>query len=404
MGSLFPDSSYCHKSRCGIQIAGDRATLESPRSDRQAGCAVGGDECLERPGRNESRAGFSREETEKSIAQKWGYRRDDPRIEIVRALGSKGGREIIPLLARFAGDRNALMAIEACNGLGRIGSPEIVEPLLAATHAREKAMGGSNPMDRPAQAIVNALVRVGKPAVGPLLKALQDNEPALRAYCAEALGKIGDRRATGQLCAAINDPDGLVAFKAVQALKGLKDPRSVDALISALNKKGGVADIASYALKGIGAPAAAPLARALREDDLTLRLNLADVLISIGPPAARPVSRNLSGEDVSPLLVSSRVLEWIGRDSPDALSPLLRDRNENIRRRVAQLLGDLADRRSTEALIGILQQDNDALVRCRAAEALGKLRDRRALQALRVASGARHAQIREAALWALAQF
>ncbi len=75
---------------------------------------------------------------------------------------------------------------------------------------------------------VDALIAVGAPAVPLLNEALSGQRPWLAAYrAAEALGQIGDGRATGALIAALQHPNSNVRWSVVQALAQLGDVRAL---------------------------------------------------------------------------------------------------------------------------------------------------------------------------------
>jgi hypothetical protein len=77
----------------------------------------------------------------------------------------------------------------AVETLGIIGDARAVEPLI-------KAIGKS-------LVVRHALVKIGEPAVEPLIKALKDEDYSYSA--AKALGEIGDKRAVEPLIKALED-------------------------------------------------------------------------------------------------------------------------------------------------------------------------------------------------------
>jgi len=60
---------------------------------------------------------------------------------------------------------------------------------------------------------------MGEPAVEPLIKALEDDNPNVRVRAAEALGILGDERAIGPLTDALNDEDETVRIFAKIGLR-----------------------------------------------------------------------------------------------------------------------------------------------------------------------------------------
>jgi HEAT repeat protein len=82
----------------------------------------------------------------------------------------------------------------------------------------------------------NALVRMGKSAVNPLIQALKDENEQLRIDTCGILGEIGDVRAIEQLIQSLKDVDAISA-KAAWALGRLKDLATTPFLIQALDNQ-----------------------------------------------------------------------------------------------------------------------------------------------------------------------
>jgi HEAT repeat protein len=78
------------------------------------------------------------------------------------------------------------------------------------------------------------LIKLGKPAVEPLIAALKNRDDYVRRYATVALGKIGDTRAIEPLIAALKDEDEDVREGAVESLGEIRDARAVVPLIAAL--------------------------------------------------------------------------------------------------------------------------------------------------------------------------
>ncbi|MBM4031057.1 MAG: HEAT repeat domain-containing protein, partial [Planctomycetes bacterium] len=73
-------------------------------------------------------------------------------------------------------------------------------------------------------------------AVEPLLGALRDADPKLRARAAGLLGRLGAERAVAPLAAALADPDPAVALAAAQAVAATSNPQAVNALLATLRE------------------------------------------------------------------------------------------------------------------------------------------------------------------------
>ncbi len=172
---------------------------------------------------------------------------------------------------------------------------------------------------------VEILTKAGKPAVKPLIEALEADDPLIRRQAADALGRIGDPRAVEPLIATLKDRDSLIRGHAVQAIGRIKDPSAVTSLVAILNSK---------------------------DQEPHVRMNAAEALGAVGDPRA-----------VEPLILA------------------LLDDHWGIRSRAALALGKIKDPRAVGSLIGALQ-DREAAVRGSAAEALGIMGDGRAVKPL----------------------
>ena len=169
---------------------------------------------------------------------------------------------------------------------------------------------------------------MGRPAVKPLMAALNDPDPLVRRQAAEALGKIGDPRAIEPLIAIMSDPDPLIRRQAIQALRRINDPIAANTLIKILVDK----------------------------DE-------------------QPYVRATAAEALGKLRQASAV---------DSLISVLQDEQWVVRSRAVQALGRIKDSRAVDPLIGALN-DRDATVRRYAAHALGNLKDARAIEPLKAA-------------------
>ena len=78
------------------------------------------------------------------------------------------------------------------------------------------------------------LNKLGKPAVGPLITALKDEDADIRWRAAYELGEIKDSRAIEPLTQALKDEDRRVRYRATEALEKIGDKRAVEPLNSSL--------------------------------------------------------------------------------------------------------------------------------------------------------------------------
>jgi len=262
----------------------------------------------------------------------------------------------------------------------------------------------------------------------------------VRAKAAEALGKIGDKRAIEPLIAALRDKDDRVQQAAAEALGKIADERAVEPLIAALKGENSrIRKVAAETLGKIGNKwAIRPLVEALKDEKVEVRKSAAKALENIGwqptnesEKAAYYVAigdwdkvARLDGPAVDILisdlqikglqqaalhqlvkLGDERAAEFIVKqlgqircfDIVEALKKLigversvklliaaLEDKEFKGRAAAAEALGMIRDARAVEPLIAVLE-DKKFKGRATVAEALGKIGDTRAVEPLIVA-------------------
>jgi len=106
--------------------------------------------------------------------------------------------------------------------------------------------------DFPGESARMALVKIGKVAIEPLIKALKDEDLTVRFSAASALGDIKDKSAVEPLITLFKDKYAPVRFSAALALGKIKDTRAIDSLTLLLNDEDpAVKQAAENALKDI---------------------------------------------------------------------------------------------------------------------------------------------------------
>ncbi len=204
---------------------------------------------------------------------------------------------------------------------------------------------------------MDELVKMGAPAVEPLIAALRQNElGSMRHHIIWALAEIGDGRAVPALIDLLTD--NYIASTAANALGEIGDMRAFEPLREILENP----DTENEG----------PLARA----------PIASVLVRLDPEkAVEPLLRRLDDPDA---FVRASAASCLGElKEPRALEPLLKaldDPDEHCRSRTAFALGRFGDRRAVEPLIKHLK---DETMRRSAVSALGQLADKKAVGPLR---------------------
>jgi HEAT repeat protein len=180
----------------------------------------------------------------------------DLRVDAILALGRLGDARAVAPLVELLDDAWSNVWRAAESALAKIGAPA-VEPLIRAVErsgVREHAarvlglIGDARAVGvlvtaldsdiYALEASTQALVRLGSPAVEPLIRALRHPASRVRWAATQALGKLGDRRAVEPLIEALGDESGQVRNGVVRALGELHDRRAADPLFRTLQQEG----------------------------------------------------------------------------------------------------------------------------------------------------------------------
>jgi hypothetical protein len=164
----------------------------------------------------------------------------------VEALDRIGARTLEPFIAALT-DQYPDVRIEAAHALGRIGNARAAESLGTALQDKDRymrlaAFGALEKLDwQPDAGDLRAIywwsrkrqaakcAAIGRPAVEPLLKLLQDKGFSHRAIVAEALGRIGDARAVQPLLSALEEQQRFLRQCAARALVQMYSSGKLDA-------------------------------------------------------------------------------------------------------------------------------------------------------------------------------
>jgi HEAT repeat protein len=197
---------------------------------------------------------------------------------------------------------------QATETIGRLGDTRAVRALIRIINesADHKYVGGYFEDQRRAilRHSVQLLAQIGIPAADPLVvdlkKAMSKRSTLAAEHEIEALGTIGDGRATGILAAVLkNKNHGLHSF-AIKALGDIGGPTAVKPLLRAVNKgarakwQGGTKDrerieTATRAARALGEigdrGAVKPLIRAFKMADSVMARDMAPALEALGEAA-----------------------------------------------------------------------------------------------------------------------
>ncbi len=214
--------------------------------------------------------------------------------------------------------------------LGNIRDVRAAVPLIEAYGLGDDETGSAD------DKILEALVKIGKPAVGHLINALRSDE-LNSVYCsASVLGKIRDRSAVQPLIRALHDLRGDVRLAAVIALGELGDSSAIPALIETFGDSDGtVRGNAAIALGEIGDRSASPiLISALHDGEVYVRANAAESLGMLKcNEAIKELIRILSDDAQLVWGNAVKALRKIGQPAIPDLVQALKNEDDAIRRR-----------------------------------------------------------------------
>jgi HEAT repeat protein len=139
----------------------------------------------------------------------------EQRAEAIKFLGNKAYAPAIPLLTELVRESDPGTRYLAAEALSKLGdeAESAVPTLLAALRADDMYLR---------MMITKTLIAIGHPALPGLVKALFDNNAAVRRASAKALGKIGNKDTIKPLTVALKDSDANVRKLAQEAIERLQ--------------------------------------------------------------------------------------------------------------------------------------------------------------------------------------
>jgi len=234
----------------------------------------------------------------------------------VEALGDlKDPAAVSPLVKILAEDEYSAVRWKSAEALAKIGK-DSVEPLIGLLchpdedvrwkaaialgeigdiRAIEPLIGRLCDQDRYVKGrVAVALGMIGQPAVTPLIRALREGDGSIRWGAVIALGRIRDPRAIAPLVQAIGDKYENVRSEALASLKAMED-NNIDLFIRVLNEVGNEAlqDYIAHAPgeEGTENPG---FTNFLQSIDPDIRRRLVSALLGIGNPDLGPLINDLS--------------------------------------------------------------------------------------------------------------
>lgn len=312
------------------------------------------------------------------------------RASVIRALGDMGAEEKISALIDALTDVDMTVHTAAQDALHAIGVPALA------------ALGAAlcTPDDLKREMAALALEKFAKDAVPVLISALQGEHAEGRRVAASILGRMGweptsseekawfflmrgdfaalldqKEEAVGPLIIALKDRDPAIRALAANALGDIKDPRAAIPLTQAFREQDMDVrkKVAQAIISVMGADAYKPLVAALDDSLAYVRKEAAYALVELHHHlAVVPLIASLKDPiDEVRIAVSFALGKYGDTRAVDPLIDRLRDANPEVRSTVARALGEIGDTRARDPLLHLLREDNYRAVREAAAEALG---------------------------------
>lgn len=223
-------------------------------------------------------------------------------------------------------------------------------------------------------AAIEALVRIGEPALDRLLPFLSTEDVELRHAAITGIGHVGSERAIPALLPCLDDPG--LAVAASGALAKIGGPAAFEPLFALVGHADAAVRLAAVgALNAIGHPEMAVRVLALlASDDPRLRESAVRIAGYFGYPDARPhLLRAASDPDESVRLAALEHLPFLDDERAEGvLADAVTSDTPRARATAARALGRLATEGAARALAQALR-DTDPWVRYFAVRSLGEL-------------------------------
>jgi HEAT repeat protein len=146
-------------------------------------------------------------------------------------LGWLGDKRAIEPLVAALGDAGVVgnpwvAQVQVAFALGRLGDKRAIEPLIEVLKRSTPLKNEDSALfkesgQRSVAKTLDALVKIGPPAVEPLIGVLKDENAFVRSFAAKGLGELGDKRAIEALVEVLKDEDEEVRQSATEALRKL---------------------------------------------------------------------------------------------------------------------------------------------------------------------------------------
>jgi len=280
------------------------------------------------------------------------------RMHAAIALGRLGDPRAVPHLIEALEDRSPIVRRAAAIALGMIGDSSAVDALI------ERLNDEDVEVKKAALEALNDL-NIGKKDVEVIKESLKDPDPRVRELTAMVLEKGGEA-AVEPLLEAIEDSVREVRVTAVQSLLGclarvsIEKSEKIRKKISErmINAK----DIAEVVIEVLE-----------RTESGSIKKNAIWLLGQLGDPkGVKPLIKTLERGTADERRLAATSLVKLGSKAVDELTGLVKHSDEEVRRLVCWILGEIGDPKAKDALNLALEDPSDR-VRSVAFQALNKI-------------------------------
>lgn len=212
------------------------------------------------------------------------------RASSAEILGEIKSKKAVDTLTLSLQDPEEAVRLTCLRALGMIGGKKADKALVEALQDHDRHV--------PAR-VAEALHLAGLGAVAPLINLLDAPDHITRAFAAQVLGEIGDKRAFKALVRALLDDSVDVRVKATASLGQLGDRRAQYTLEKVLeDPEWPVRSAAAKALGQLKDPASCHLlAQAMTDPEWWVRANAAQALADMGKPGEKALIKMLVSDD-----------------------------------------------------------------------------------------------------------
>lgn len=307
------------------------------------------------------------------------------KINIIKTLGSIGGKESVKLLLPLLGNEDSEIKKEVIHSLGKSGEKYAVKSLIGMLGEKNikinvlQALGQLGHIKSLIQSlsdddetiVASSLEILGrlhnKSAATYFLKSLKSSSPLVRARAAEALGKYRNSTYIIHFVKLLKDTDEDVRKEIVRALGKIEDEKAIPYLIKALKDKNW--EVRRNAVEGLGnfqnKEAVNNLIKLLKDENPTVRNYAAESLGKTGDKKAlKSLMEKLDDPETVVRGSAAKAIGLLGdSDGADRLKERLSKETDLwVRRYIEEALFHLEEKTIVQNKKTILIVDDDELV------------------------------------------